>query len=239
MEVGRVAKGVAVVTGVAGGICSRIAELLIDDGFTVVGLDRSDVPPRSSGLAGYRNVDISNSAELNAAMDEIVTEFGGLDAVIAGAGVASQKKLLEVSEEELERVLSINVIGTFFTVQAAYRHFAQNGRGGRIVVISSLAASVGGVFAGPHYSASKAAVEGLVRAVAKEGARQQILINAVAPGVTATPMTTEFGYSDDQFPLGRVAQPDDIAGAAIFLCSDSARYITGITMHVNGGMYFG
>lgn len=233
------AERVALVTGAAGAIAGRVAEALAHDGFLVAGTDRVDPSEPTPGVARHYVADITSAEEVHAMVDGVADELGPLAAVVAGAGVASQTGLLDVTAEALDRVLRVNVAGAFYTVQAAYRHFEAGGQGGRIVVISSLAASVGGVFAGPHYTASKAAVEGLVRSVAKSGAAAGILCNALAPGVTDTPMSADFGFRDEQFPLGRVAQPADIAGAAAFLCSDAARYITGITLHVNGGMYFG
>lgn len=226
------------VTGAAGAIGARIAELLAATGLIVVGCDRVAAPEPVPGVSQHHILDITSHDDVQATFDQIADEHGQIYAVVANAGVASQTKLLDITPAELDRVMRVNVTGTFYTVQAAFRHL-QRGGGGRIVAVSSLAASVGGVFAGPHYTASKAAVEGIVRAVAREGAASGILINALAPGVTATPMTADFGYRDEQFPLGRVAQPDDIAGAAVFLCSDAARYMTGTTIHVNGGMYFG
>jgi 3-oxoacyl-[acyl-carrier protein] reductase len=239
MVVGLPAERVALVTGAAGAIGGRIAELLARDGYTVAGTDVVAPPQPVPGVARHYLADVGRPDEIQAVVDRAVEDLGPLRAVVVAAGVASQRGLLDIDPDELDRVLRVNVVGAFFTVQAAYRHFEADGLGGRIVVLSSLAAAVGGVFAGPHYSASKAAVEGLVRSVAKSGAAKGILANTVAPGVTATPMTADFGYRDEQFPLGRVAQPDDIAGAVAYLCSDAARYMTGTTMHVNGGMYFG
>jgi 3-oxoacyl-[acyl-carrier protein] reductase len=238
MEAGLPAERVALVTGVAGGICSAVAAELSRDGFVVAGTDRVRPANGIPCLARFDAADITSESEVRQTVEAVADNFGRLDAVVVGAGIASQSELLSISPAELQQMVAVNLFGSFYTVQAAYRVMLRGG-GGRIVVISSLAAAVGGVFAGPHYVASKAAVEGLVRSVAKSGAAHQILVNAVAPGVTATEMTAEFGYRDDQFPLGRVAQPADIVGAIAFLCGDRAGYITGITLHVNGGTHFG
>lgn len=232
------AEGVALVTGAAGGICSAVASMLHRDGFVVAGTDRVEPSSPLPGVSRFDVADVTAEPEVRRTVEAVAAELGRLDAVVVGAGIASQTPLVDVTPPELEQILAVNLCGAFYTIQAAYRVMREQG-GGRIVVLSSLAAAVGGVFAGPHYVASKAAVEGLVRSVAKCGAPHRILVNAVAPGVTETAMTANFGYRDEQFPLGRVAQPDDIAGGVAFLCSDAARYVTGITLHVNGGMHFG
>lgn len=231
------AERVALITGGAGGIGRAVVKRLARDGWTVVA---TDVAPEAEveGAAEYRATDISDPAAIAALVKGVVADHGHLDGVLAGAGVASQLKLLEVEPDEFDRMFDVNVKGVFFTVQAAVKAMQGNG-GGRIVVVSSLGAAVGGLFAGPHYVSSKAAVEGLVRSVAKTGAADGILVNALAPGVTDTQMTAEFGWKHDQFPLGRAGTPEDIAGAASYLFSDDASWVTGITLHVNGGIHFG
>jgi len=237
MEVGLPAERVALITGAAGGIGRAVVKRLAQDGFTVVA---TDVAPQADleGAAEYRPADITDPAAIAALVEGVVAGHGRLDAVLAGAGVASQLQLLDVDPDEFDRMYDVNVKGAFFTVQAAVKAMQGNG-GGRIVVISSLGAAVGGVFAGPHYVSSKAAVEGLVRSVARTGAPDGILVNALAPGVTDTQMTAEFGWKHEQFPLGRAGTPEDMAGAASYLFGPDASWVTGITLHVNGGVHFG
>lgn len=228
----------ALVTGAAGAIGGRICAALDAAGFAVVGVDLASSAPDVECLAAYHALDVAKPGAVASAVEETVHERGRLDAAVAAAGVATRASLLETTPEELDRVLAVNVAGCFYTVQAAFGVMAGAG-GGRIVTIGSLAAAVGGVFAGPAYSASKAAVEGLTRAVAKAGAADGVLANTVAPGVTESPMTADFGWRGEQFPLGRVAVPDDIAGVVAFLCSDAAAYVTGTTIHVDGGARLG
>lgn len=232
-------EAVALVTGAAGGIGAEVADMLSRRGFIVVGSDKAQ--PSSDVATGSRfyPMDITREPEVSATVARVVEELGRLDVVVAAAGVASRTELSDVTQEELEHVVGVNLFGSFYTVQAGYREMLRGGHGGRIIVLTSVAASVGGVFAGPHYVAAKAGLGGLVRSVARTGAPNGILVNAVAPGVTETSMTRDFPYNDEQFPLGRVGQPEDIAGAVSFLASDESAYITGTTLHVNGGVHFG
>lgn len=228
---------VALVTGAGGAIGGRIAARLAADGFTVVGTDLQDAPPADAAFDAYHRADVAEAGAIDRIVAAVVEAFGRLDAAVAAAGIVSRSGILDTSPEELDQAFDVNAKGCFYTVQAAYRQMVDGG-GGRIVAIGSLAASVGGVFAGPAYSASKAAVEGLVRSAAKSGAEHGILVNVVAPGVTESPMTADFGWRHEEFPLGRAGRPDDMAGAVAFLCSPDSAYITGTRIDVNGGTYF-
>jgi len=169
-----------------------------------------------------------------------VNELGGVDVMCNIAGVPCDAPLATVSEEELDRMVGINMKGVLFGCQAALP--AMKARSyGRIINISSSA--IRGDARGVHYSASKAGVLGLTRAMALELAPYGIRVNAIAPGLTDTAQP-RYGNTEEELtvmasavPLGRMAQPDDIASVAVFLASDDARYVTGQTVHVNGGSF--
>lgn len=141
---------------------------------------------------------------------------------------------LDVDEQEWDRVYEINVKGTYLPIQAAFPALVERG-GGKIVCLGSIAGKVGGVLAGPHYVASKGAIHAMVRWLAKHGAPHGINVNGVAPGAVATEMIQGMGYRDDYCPLGRLAEPPDIAEAVVYLASPASNYVTGKVLSVDGG----
>ena len=169
--------------------------------------------------------------------------FGRLDVLVNNAGILSNTSYDEISEEEWDRVLSINLKGAMFATREALRPMQAQGWG-RVMFISSLAGRSGGVSVGPAYVASKAALVGLTRHLAKKVARCGITVNAVAPGTTETDIVK--GFTEEQMkaineaiPLGRLGKPEEIAALAAFLASDAAAFITGAVIDINGGMYMG
>jgi NAD(P)-dependent dehydrogenase (short-subunit alcohol dehydrogenase family) len=236
----------AVVTGGAHGIGRAVVERLLSDGVDVVVLD-AELPgelaehPRLATLAG----DVRRRADVRAAAELAVERFGGLDIVVAVAGVGALQPLLEIDDDAWQRMIDINLTGVFLTVQEGARAMVDAGRAGTIVVVSSTNA----VYAEEstvHYTASKGALVSLVRAASLDLARHGIRINAVAPGMVRTrmakPLTDDAEASADflrNVPLGRFAEPEDIAAVVRFLASEESRYVTGSLVVADGGLTVG
>ncbi len=226
----------AVVTGAARGIGARIARELAWAGASVTVLDVNDPAETvatiaaDGGTASGHAVDVSDLA----AVRRVLAGLPRLDVLVTSAAVYGDTVALDdVDESEVDLVLGVNVKGTLWTIKAALPLLRQ--RGGRVVCIGSVAGKVGGVLAGPHYVASKGAVHAVVKWLAKTEAAHGITANAVAPGVVDTEMVAGRGYRPDYCPLGRLAQPEEIARVAAFLASPAASYLTGAVVDVNGG----
>ena len=185
--------------------------------------------------------DVSVPGQVEAMTATVVKALGGLDVLVNNAGVFPRVPFLEMKESDWDFVLDVNLKGSFFCAQAAARLMVQRGRPGAIVNIASQA--VRGAVLGVHYSASKGGVVAMTRAMALELAPHGIRVNAVAPGLTDTAQP-RYGHDEDALaamaravPLGRMARPEDIADVIVFLAGDDARFITGETIHANGGSY--
>ena len=172
---------------------------------------------------------------------QIVGELGGLDVLVNNSGVYPRVPFLEMRESDWDLVLDVNLKGGFFCAQAAARAMITGQRRGSVINMASQA--IRGAVRGVHYSASKGGVVAMTRAMALELAPHGIRVNAIAPGLTDTAQP-RYGNTEEELtvmasavPLGRMAQPDDIASVAVFLASDDARYVTGQTVHVNGGSF--
>jgi meso-butanediol dehydrogenase / (S,S)-butanediol dehydrogenase / diacetyl reductase len=258
MEVGRS----ALVTGAARGIGRAIAERLVDDG---LGVSVADLPSSKAevdavvialsgrGAALGVAVDVADVESVEAAIAAHVAHFGGLDVMVANAGIAITAPLLETTGEQWQLTMDVNAKGVLHCYQAAARQMIAQGRGGRLIAAASVAAHRGGKWQGA-YSASKFAVRGLSQSVAQELAPYQITVNVYSPGVVHTPMWegidlemtrrrgTELGSEMAGMvagiPLGRLETPEDVAGVVSFLASPDAAYITGQSIVVDGGMWF-
>lgn len=233
----------AVVTGAARGIGQHVALELGRAGAAVTVLDVLDVAETveriesDGGAASGRRTDVTDRAAVSAAMAEAGAD--GLDVLVTAAGVYGDTTTLDdLAEDELDRVLSVNLAGTLWCVQAALP-MLRAGDGGRVVCVGSVAGKVGGVLAGPHYAASKGGVHAVVRWLAKTQAAHGVIANGIAPGAVDTEMIAGRGYQQDYCPLGRFAQPEEIARVAAFLASPAASYLTGTVIDVNGGYYMG
>jgi len=229
----------AVVTGAARGIGRAVAVALAREGADlVVGdlLDQSQTVRKVASL-GRRCVavrtDVTSRDDCAALAAAAVEAFGRLDVLVTCAGVYGGGAL-EVDEQEWDRVLDVNAKGTYLPVQAAFPVMSAAGYG-KIVCIGSIAGKVGGLLAGPHYVASKGAIHALVRWLAKYGASQGVYANGIAPGAVATDMIEGQPYREDYCPLGRFAQPEDIAEAVVYLGSGASNYVTGKVLTVDGG----
>jgi NAD(P)-dependent dehydrogenase (short-subunit alcohol dehydrogenase family) len=239
------------VTGAAGGIGEACVRQLRAQGMLVTAFDRSQ-DALSSKFGGDPDIacwsgDVQSADDCKAAVDLAAAQarFSG---VIHCAAIHSSATWGELHLEELQRVLGVNVGGAFLVAQAAATHMIAHG-GGAIVLMSSSNVIAGGVggqagMGGPAYVASKSAIIGLVRSLARSLGPHRINVNGVMPGVTQTPMIENYtpehlAKQTAMIPLGRIAQPADIAEVSCFLVSQGARYMTGETVIVNGGAQFG
>jgi len=238
---------VAVVTGAGAGIGRGLAQGLSRQGakLALADLDKVALLETAAALECQeppllKALDVSDGAAIQAFTQEVQARFGPADILISNAGIYPRCLLLEMSEEEWDRVLEVNLKGAFLLVRNFGPAMAERG-GGRIVVMSS-SAGFGGSAQGVHYSASKAGLIGFVKALAVELAPYQITVNAIAPGLTDTAQP-RYGLSEAEItarvqaiPLGRIGTAEDVVQAALWLASEAASYITGQTIHVNGGL---
>lgn len=239
---------IALITGAAGGIGRACAQTLAEAGAFVVAVDLNEAGTQEtvdligSGLA--LGCDLRQPEAVTALRDRVLAETGGVDILVNCAGLISYRKGINaVSLDEWDLLLDVNLRGTFLVCQA-FMDGMKERRGGSIVTFSSLAARVGGIEVGIHYAASKAALIGFTRTLAKEGGPYGITVNAVAPGVILTELVKRqvSGHEDDytkSIPLQRLGQPQDVANVVLFLVSPLSNYITGAVLDINGGMYMG
>jgi 3-oxoacyl-[acyl-carrier protein] reductase len=193
----------------------------------------------NGGTAFAIKADISNSEDVNNMVKSVIDEFGSLDVLVNNAGITRDNLLMRMKEEDWDAVINTNLKGVFLTTKAVTRQMMKQ-RNGRIINIASIV-GVSGNAGQANYVAAKAGVIGLTKTTAKELSSRGITVNAIAPGFIETDMTgkLEEGIKEDMLrniPLARFGQPDDIAAAAAFLAGDSSSYITGQTLHVDGGM---
>lgn len=239
---------IAVVTGGSRGIGRAVATTLAEAGADVAifyagnhaAAEETINQVKAAGRQGMAlKVDVSDSTQVDAAMKEVLSAFGRIDILVNNAGITRDNLLMRLKEEEWDQVINTNLKGVFLCTKAVVRPMMKQ-KSGRIINISSVV-GVAGNPGQANYVAAKAGVIGLTKTTAKEFASRGITVNAIAPGFIATDMTAVL---DEQLkkqllseiPLGYFGEPSDIAEAVKFLASDSARYITGQTLHVNGGM---
>jgi 3-oxoacyl-[acyl-carrier protein] reductase len=240
------------VTGAASGIGKACARMLLAEGREVAAVDLDEAAlaaalPQAPSLEVIA-ADVSRAESCEAAVARALKRFGKLDALLHWAAIHSTTAWNELSAEAMNRVLAVNVTGSFLMAQAAARHMMTR-RKGAIVLCASTSVvngSIGGPpgNGGPAYVTSKAAITGLVRSLARALGPSGVRVNAVAPGVTDTPMIDTYtpeqrGATIGRVPLGRLAEPEEIASVGCFLISDAARYMAGEVVIVNGGAQFG
>ncbi len=248
---------VALVTGSAQGMGYTIARCLLEEGARVLindvnqeTIDRAvaELDKEFPGRVKGRKADVTNKAEVQAMIDDLCREWGTIDILVnnAGGSLHTPYKLEEIEEKHWDLVLNVNLKGAFFTCQAAIPYMVKAGKGA-IINMSALAGHWRASLAGVQYTAAKAGVEGLTRQLAYDWGPSGIRVNAVAPTVTITGDRMKNLWEDkDQaerekivanIPLRRLSVPEEIAKAVVFLASDDASYITGITLDVVGGRY--
>ncbi|BBE08799.1 MAG: 3-oxoacyl-[acyl-carrier-protein] reductase [Glomeribacter sp. 1016415] len=238
---------IALVTGASRGIGRALALELARAGATVIGSATSEEGAASItaaltelGLAGRGIVLNVNDAALDQRIEDLTQEFGALHILVNNAGITRDQLILRMKEEDWDEVINTNLKAVFRLSRAVLRPMLK-ARSGRIINITSVVGSIGS--AGQvNYAAAKAGVAGMTRALAREVGSRGITVNCVAPGFIETDMTKVLSAEQQtaiksQIPLGRFGSPQDIAHAVAFLASKQAAYITGTTLHINGGMF--
>ncbi len=188
-------------------------------------------------------VNVVNQSEIKACVDAVISKYGKIDILVNNAGITQPKKVLDITEEEWDRILAVNLKGTFLFSKAVAPYMIERNYG-RIISMSSVSAKRGGgVFGGAHYSAAKAGILAFSKAFAREVSPLGITVNSIAPGLAATDIRG--GLEDEEtqermtadIPCHRMAKPEEIAAAVCFLASDEAAYITGEEIDINGGSH--
>src|SRR3954454_23624740 len=243
---------VAAITGAASGMGLAVAQRLASVGHRVALLDLDgDAAIRAAGDLGQGGtdaigltVDVSDRTAADAAMEKVRAELGPIEVLVTSAGLDEFQPFTDITIESWERMLAVNLTGTFHSVQAVIPDMLEAGWG-RIVTISSSSAQ-SGTARMAHYVASKGGVIGLTKALAVEYAANGITVNTIPPGFIDTPMVRRAEARGDlppidaviaRTPVRRAGTPDDVAAACAFLCSDDAGYVTGQAIGVNGGWY--
>ena len=232
---------VALVTGAGRGIGKATLARFAAEGARVAGADLAfdeDVP----GL--QIQTDVTSREQVEAAVARTVEELGGLDLLVTSAGIIRDNLVHKLSDDDWDAVIATHLRGTFLATQAAQAHMTQHG-GGKMVLISSVSAL--GNRGQLNYSAAKAGIQAMTKTLAIELGRFQVNVNCVAPGFIATAMTQQTAdrlgvpfedfkqFGADQTPLGRVGEPEDVAGVIAFLCSEDASYVSGQVIYIRGG----
>ncbi|HDK7744401.1 TPA: 3-oxoacyl-[acyl-carrier-protein] reductase [Staphylococcus aureus] len=239
----------ALVTGASRGIGRSIALQLAEEGFNVAvnyagSKEKAEAVVeeiKAKGVDSFAiQVNVADADEVKAMIKEVVSQFGSLDVLVNNAGITRDNLLMRMKEQEWDDVIDTNLKGVFNCIQKATPQMLRQ-RSGAIINLSSVVGAVGNP-GQANYVATKAGVIGLTKSAARELASRGITVNAVAPGFIVSDMTD--ALSDElkeqmltQIPLARFGQDTDIANTVAFLASDKAKYITGQTIHVNGGMY--
>lgn len=240
---------VAIITGAASvnGIGKKTADLFIKHGAHVVITDINDEAcQKAQEEIGSEHMaiamDVSDKADCERVAEAVIKRYGKIDILVNNAGVTQPVKLLEITHSDYTRVTDVSLLGTLYMSQAVLPHMKNHNQGSIVCMSSVSAQRGGGIFGGPHYSAAKAGVLGLAKAMAREFGGYHIRVNSIAPGLIQTDIT-QGKLSEQQkkdviasIPLNRLGENTDVANACLFLASDLSSYITGSTIDVNGGM---
>jgi 3-oxoacyl-[acyl-carrier protein] reductase len=237
---------IALVTGASRGIGAAIADELAAQGATVIGTATSEagaqaIAARLSAQGGHgRVLDVSNAASIEALLDGVAKEVGPISILVNNAGITRDNLLMRMKDEDWQAILDTNLTSVYRTSKAVMRAMMK-ARKGRIINIASVVGVTGNA-GQTNYAAAKAGIIAFSKSLAKEIGSRGVTVNVVAPGYIATDMTRDLPEDAkqalmDQIALGRLGEPADIARAVAFLAGPSAAYITGETLHVNGGMY--
>ena len=239
---------VAIITGSARGIGKAIAGQLACAGCSVViaDIDLTLAQATAQEIVALRctpaipkALNVTDLASVDCLVADVVAELGRIDILVNNAGVQSYVTYDDMALEEWNRVMQVNLTGTFLCCKAV-TPVMQSQRWGRIINLSSMSARTGGQASPPNYTASKAGVIGLTKALARTLGRHNVTVNALAPGIIDTDMISHWTDAQrvswqNQIPLGRLGTPEDVGQAVLFLASDLASYVTGVVLDVNGG----
>jgi NAD(P)-dependent dehydrogenase (short-subunit alcohol dehydrogenase family) len=249
--IGKLAGRVALITGSAQGIGFAIARGLAQAGakvalFDINGekvLQAAETLQKEGYLSFSGSVDISDITSIHSMIESIVRHYGFLDIVVNNAGVLTSTPVEDLTEEEWDRTLDVNLKGAFFTSQKAFPYLKKRTHP-RIINISSLAGRMGGYEASMAYTASKGGLLSLTYGLSRKYAPFGITVNSICPGPTETPMILQWNKEQidgllSKIPIGKLCKPEHIAHAAVFLSCDESEVITGIALDINGGMHVG
>lgn len=243
---------ISLVTGAGQGIGKAIALTFADEGSCVVvndiDLDKATAVAEQINASGEKalplRADVSQSKEVSGMVAEVIRSFGRIDVLVNNAGIQTVSPFLDLSEEAWQRVIDVNLKGTFLCSQMVAREMVKN-RKGKIINISSIHQSIPR-YNKAHYDASKAGIMILTKDMALELSTYRINVNCIAPGAIATPMNKDILDSPERMaemnskiPWGRMGTPEEVAQVALFLASDETDYITGATIHIDGGSSLG
>jgi 3-oxoacyl-[acyl-carrier protein] reductase len=242
---------VAIVTGAAQGIGHAIAEMYAKNGMKVVLLDIQEDKVKQVtdefDAAGWEakgiQCDVANNASISSAVAAAAMCFGGIDVVVNSAGILDAFKIEEMTRESWDRVLAVNLTGTFFITQAAIPYLEKS-KAARVINISSNAGRMGGFEGSLSYAASKGGIISITYGMARQLAPRGILVNCIAPGTTITDIVNLYTPEvmerlRKRFPIGRMGRPEEIAAAACYYASEEASFTTGSVLDVNGGLFMG
>jgi 3-oxoacyl-[acyl-carrier protein] reductase len=232
----------ALVTGASRGIGRAIALELKSKDFSVIGTATSQAGVDAlieNGIEGYI-LDLNSPNSIGNFWEQLETDKKNISVLVNNAGITRDNIVLRMSDDEWSDIMNVHLNGTFQLCKRSLKMMLKN-KWGRIINISSASASIGNR-GQSNYAAAKAGVEAFTKSLAKEVGKRDITINAVAPGFIATDMTEQNDgvnaeYLIKEIPLGRFGEPEEVAGLVDFLCSEKASYITGQTIHINGGLY--
>jgi len=235
---------VAVITGGANGIGAGIAKRFVEEGAKVAVCDidaetGGKITEALRGKAKFYRMDVADEEEIKKAVDQIFSDYAKIDILINNAGITNDKLLLRMTKEDWERVIDINLTGTFLVTRAVIKYMIKQ-RYGRIVNIASIAGIIGNP-GQSNYSASKAGIIGFTKSCAKELASRSITVNAIAPGFIETSMTAVLPDEVKEnylkaIPMKRFGKVEDVAALALFLSSEQASYMTGQVICLDGGL---
>ena len=232
----------ALVTGASRGIGKAIAEKLKEDNYKVLGTATTDSGVdtlNTNGFEGYL-LDLNSKDSIDNFWSQLESDNETISVLVNNAGITRDNIILRMSDEEWSDIMNVHLYGTFQLSKRALKMMLKN-KWGRIINISSASASIGNR-GQSNYAAAKAGVEAFTKSLAKEVGKRDITINSVAPGFISTDMTennkgVNADYLVKEIPLGRFGKPEEVASLISFMCSDGASYITGQTIHINGGLY--
>jgi NAD(P)-dependent dehydrogenase (short-subunit alcohol dehydrogenase family) len=244
----RLPSQVALVTGGASGIARAVAVRFAQEGATVMvadagepgGLETVDQIRASGGNAAFARLDVSHADQVRQVVQRTIDELGGLHILFNGAGILNYGSALETTEDTWNRMLAVNLTGTFLCSKAALAHMVAQERGA-IINVASTTGSHDACAHAAAYVSSKGGVTLLTKSMAIDFAKHGIRVNAICPGPTDTPMlrnaltTEELDAFAKTFPMRRLGRPEEIAGAALFLASEDASFVTGALLYVDGG----
>ena len=232
----------ALVTGASRGIGKAIAEKLKADNYKVLGTATSDSGVDTLNINGIEGhlLDLNSKDSIENFWSKLESNNKTISVLVNNAGITRDNIILRMSDEEWSDIMNVHLYGTFQLSKRALKMMLKN-KWGRIINISSASASIGNR-GQSNYAAAKAGVEAFTKSLAKEVGKRDITINAVAPGFISTDMTennkgVNADYLVKEIPLGRFGKPEEVASLISFMCSDGASYITGQTIHINGGLY--